>query len=234
MGPVPTRLRIICQNNSSIQTDSGGAFGTYGFHEINIACKDLPTITMFVAATHELGHSAMDIYQIKHKLPDASDLICESWGTFTGYYMTFLEYTALGIYDDLFYQEPIPGTSETIGRPDGIFFRQMWKAPTSADSGNHYYTPIFVDMYDDYNQYEWFKIFSSSTPLNLVPNDNVVIRDARLIESIAFNTEESCPLFGKVMAAIYQVYPPNSRQDRARDFILPYISSPYLNYAVTQ
>ena len=88
---------------------------------------------IFGTVLHELGH-ATQYANDGYSLVNRSDYICESFASFFGWY-NVLKY----------YQSIIPSTNDNI---ESLTYqgRQGWH------STNNEYTPLYVDLYDSYNQ----------------------------------------------------------------------------------
>lgn len=105
---------------------------------------------------HELGHWIMwhkksgnyKRYKNTHKF------IRESWASYAGWHMGYLYYSKLGWLPKSI-DEDITGQS-----------RQEWQKTLSTQLA--FYSPLFVDLSDDYNQYTTYTLYNSD-PISKVP-----------------------------------------------------------------
>lgn len=122
---------------------------------------------VFSSCCHEMGHAAQ--YTNNNGF-QCSDPIKESWGIFVQYILTIQEYTELNCVSSLFQYNP-PGVLVV----DNVYNFQA----TSTDAHFMTYTPMFVDLYDDYNQktyhnFDWY------------PNDEISGMSPVMIEQFAY------------------------------------------------
>lgn len=130
----------------------------------------------FQTTIHELGHGNMCRNKGKYKYADTGSMIKESWASFVEWYMTPMAYRLWG--------HPNPAE---LGRN-----RQSWEKIY-----NDYYSPLFIDLMDDHNQYA----AKGNNPN--YPNDRIKNVPATVIESIACNSY-SCKSFEKRGQRVYR------------------------------
>ena len=107
---------------------------------------------IFSTTIHETGHAShcelMNAGSIQ--MLQVTDQICESWAEAIQWYITKIEYNELG-----FNNYDVPGG---INDWDN---KQWWTA-----SNSHDYTPLFIDLVDDYNQ----SLLKGEQPTDKCPN----------------------------------------------------------------
>lgn len=142
---------------------------------------------VFSSTCHELGHAA---HYTSGNYSNCSDQQRESWARFVQYYLTILEYTDLGCVAML-------SQYDILGRllPD-LQFNFQALPPSFA------YTPLFIDLYDDYNQATYY----GNVPEH--PNDIISGVPPQMLEGIVFSTTN----FSEVESWLFQYaddYPGN-------------------------
>lgn len=160
---------------------------------------------LFRTMCHELGHASH--YTNSFLKFCGSDLeIIESWANCTAFILTEKEYTELDVIDVVFPSEnfkvPIRGGISTIISmiiPNNIN-RQQWRKNSNE------YTPLFIDLYDDINQRDYYYYYNENHNTNIdissYPNDNVHINNAPLIENIAINSKSFSEVKTKLLQKI--------------------------------
>lgn len=154
----------------------------------------LNTQHIFTNTSHELGHAAHWTNSTIN-FADAGitgDLnFIESWARCVEYVMTTIEYKKLGVIDRL--NEPwyiyTNGNLTKRYLPNG-FNNQYWILPDSSDSIGAIYTPIFIDLIDDFNQKDYGYNLPNGIQqwqIALYPNDTLCY-PLTLIESLVFDS----------------------------------------------
>ena len=127
--------------------------------------------------SHELGHFA-HYKNAKHNYNKSKDSHADSWARFVEYFLTKQEYESLGIYNDLCKYDSI--NKCTI--PDTEYNYQAWDRTINSKQ----YTPLYIDLFDDFNQQTYYKNIGRYLYTNY-PNDDIHM-PIGLIEQIVFNT----------------------------------------------
>ena len=94
---------------------------------------------IFCTTAHEMGHGSMFAHKGRSKFSDTGKMIKESWARFTGWYLTNLAYKGWGYTK-----------SSDLG--DNA---QDWES--TWDKKDRWYSPLFIDLFDDSNQRAKFK-----------------------------------------------------------------------------
>lgn len=171
--------RLVCHDAYS--SPDGEAWGY--FHslpgtgpDIDIWCRFQATSSYFSTAAHEIGHAAHYTHNRSWFKTHCDDEIIESWGKFTGYYIPLTYYKLKGVYGfdkkvvfENVEQKFIGGLvvvhdKVTCNIPSWYNWQDWQWDPMNIEDGNplpspqmKYYTPFFIDMYDDSNQYFYFQ-----------------------------------------------------------------------------
>lgn len=138
--------------------------------------KDNTSIVLINTAFHELGHAAM-FYRCKKNNMNYNNfhkVIKESWGKFCGWYMTRTEYRALGCEPYLRERKYADGQPVIFDSPDEYNAQEMNLLSHKNDELMKYYTPLFIDLIDDSNQKEYYKIKNPSSQ-EIYPDDRIAI-----------------------------------------------------------
>lgn len=205
--------RLVCHD---ARTSPDGKAGGY-FHsspgngpDIDVWCGGglLPS-QYFSTAAHEIGHAAHYTHNRSWFNTHCDDEIIESWAKFTGYYIPLAYYKLKGVYGfdktvvfENVEQKFIGGLvvvhdKVTCNIPSWNNWQHWQWDPMNIEDGNplpspkmKYYTPFFIDMYDDSNQYFYYQEMNkrgeSDVNLRLIPKDNICINDPAKIEEMAF------------------------------------------------
>lgn len=163
-----------------------------GIHRIDIFIKQSnnsysPINLIFFHTAHELGHAAQ--YSV---VRDSYDEYCqsirESWGVFTAYILFNKEYGYLpNIFS--FWPNPID--------------------PTSPSTTFIFYTPIFVDLYDNYNQHNVISNCPTDTVSGYSPYDiNLILLLSRDLNALKYNAVQHLPIgvTTDMMNSLFSVY----------------------------
>lgn len=99
----------------------------------------LESDVIFSTTIHELGHASHISLLGEIQFIQVAPIIYESWATCVEWYITRIEYNEFGVedYDDLAENDP------------GLH-HQWWNLPASDYEKT--YTPIFIDLFESYNQ----------------------------------------------------------------------------------
>lgn len=172
--------------------DKGGVNGDYNqqwgtgvWSDIRIAGKNssgwrLPS-EIFSTTCHELGHAAHytnagSIYR------NSETRVLESWARFVQYVLTRMEYNELG-------QSVLCGTTTINGKVyeyADLNYNFQYR-DNDEDSRDYYakYTPVLIDLVDDYNQLLYYKEQNPS----IHPNDEIINFPAKEVENITFSSK---------------------------------------------
>lgn len=137
---------------------------------------------IFSTTCHELGHAAHHTNS-SYNYKKSTTQHLESWARFVQHYLTQLEYTELGLYD--IYSPYIGDT--TYRTPDNNHNWQNWNNAIDKSYTNHYtYTPLYIDLYDDYNQQEYYRYINSPI-YDKYPDDDIHIT-ASILQNFVFKS----------------------------------------------
>lgn len=135
---------------------------------------------------HELGHAAHFTNNII-EFPFTKRVIQESWANFVGYYLVLKEYFDLGLINGPFDVRTYNADyqSNVYYVPDKLINYQLMTI-----TGDHLYTPLFIDMYDNNNQYVTNIIYdvSNTASMNYYPQDEIYNISAEELEDMAFSS----------------------------------------------
>lgn len=138
---------------------------------------------IFSTTSHELGHAShYTNAEETYRLSESRHL--ESWARFVEYYLTKLEYTELGLYD--IYSPYIEGTA--YREPKDMHNMQTWnRSLLNGSNKKHYskYTPIYIDLYDDFNQQQYYRSINNPNYFNY-PDDDMNIKSVELLQMFVF------------------------------------------------
>lgn len=168
--------------------------------DIEIGCKIAASLLIGKAA-HELGHAAHYAYN-----PDfngkTNALIKESWGQFTRYILTETEYKDLGLYGKLHKNQFFNPNQHLVEFqvPDQ-YNQQEWYLGLGTEKKEEIrlYTPMFVDLYDTFNQNQWYGYWVPSrtkADLYRTPDDDICMLTIREIQEIAFGSKNKSEAIG--------------------------------------
>lgn len=135
---------------------------------------------------HELGHAAHFTNNIIGYLL-TERVIQESWANFVGYYLVFNEYFYLGLmngpFDIRLYNTDYQSCIYYV--PDDQINYQLVKI-----NGDRLYTPLFIDMYDNNNQYVTNILYENSNAANInyYPQDEISNISAEILENMVFSS----------------------------------------------
>lgn len=135
------------------------------------ASSTRPASIVLSSTFHELGHASHYTNEQTSYI-HSTDQLLESWAKFVQYILTIQEYTELNCVSSLF-------TYDINNRmiPDNKFNFQI----LFIDDHFMVYTPLFIDLYDDYNQWDYFN-------RDPYPNDVVSGMLPTLLEDIVYNS----------------------------------------------
>jgi len=154
---------------------------------------------IFSTTCHELGHAAH--YTKNSSLFKESDKqVIESWARCVQYYLTLKEYEDFGFTEEdinrmesfcLILDDGRPICTLMMIVPDYNYNFQKWTKYRSDNS--KYYTTLFIDLIDDYNQQVYFYYFykyhnNHNADITIYPNDDICM-PISLIENIVFSSK---------------------------------------------
>lgn len=171
-------IKIAYMENGINGGNSGGNFNPVpvggSLPDIQVAGVDTDGVRevsrVFSSCCHEFGHAA---HYTNNNGYHATEQIRESWAVFVQYLLTIQEYTELNCVSSLFQYQ----NGQLV--VDNIYNFQI----TSNDIHFMTYTPMFVDLYDDYNQREHFNF-------NPYPNDEISGMSPIMIEQFAYDSSD--------------------------------------------
>ena len=137
---------------------------------------------VFTTTCHELGHMAH--YTHAQNVYSNSELrVPESWARFVQYILAMQEYYELGVQSNLF--------TYSYGQ-SGILYEdadEVYNFQALVCTYSSKYTPLFIDLFDYYNQYEYYcDVYPNDIILDTVrANDNIGGVSVSTLEWIAFN-----------------------------------------------
>lgn len=163
--------------------------------DIEIWCKSRSTSAIFSTSCHEIGHAAHCSavgYNVFNKIVEQT--IKESWARFTQFFLTDYHYALIAweyylkLHNWYNWCDNENGICRTFAKPDNLNC-QWWELNVNYQYAN-YYTPLFIDIFDDFNQRIWYNEInpSSSYDSTKVPNDNIALLDSKAIEYLAFHS----------------------------------------------
>jgi hypothetical protein len=137
---VPDGIRVIAHNNSSGSYNGLFTYSSLGVSYITVYRNNTSNVNFLMGTVlHELGHFVHFRERGGYANMKVTDrFLAESFASYSGWWLTERYYRELGY-------EKSPG--EDIS---GQARQTSWRSTTSGDWG--YYSPLFVDLVDDYNQ----------------------------------------------------------------------------------
>lgn len=174
-------IRIRMMNNSSFDADGTFTYSEDRVSEIWIYNNHLSVNILIGLVLHELGHFSHyamwgGSYRRYH---DVYKLLHESYASFVGWHIGLKYYEKFGYIED-------PARNIT-----GQSNNNTWRITSAGKLG--WYSPLFVDLVDDFNQRERFINDN-------MPNDNVKNVPIPIINTIA----KECSTWGSVRARLFQ------------------------------
>lgn len=181
--------------------------------DIKVACKRSAS-EIFAATAHELGHAAHYSYNISY-FNKVNPFIKESWGCFAGYIVTEYEYKDLGLSSKLhtIRTKEITNDGRTMMLsfvvPDS-YNNQNWFLDNSFKT-NRLYSSVFIDLYDDFNQFKWYSedqlLFNPNpyvVPISqmidklraMYPDDDISLWNIKEVQEIAFGSKNKAEAIG--------------------------------------
>ena len=179
-------LAYLHKKGNGINGDYNRLWGLGLWSDIRIYGKDndgwRELSEIFSTTCHELGHAAHHTNSSKNYRNSTTQHL-ESWARFVQHYLTKLEYTSLGVYN--VYSPYIDGT--TYRTPDNNHNWQNWNNAIDKSYTHHYtYTPLYIDLYDDYNQQEYYRYINSPI-YDKYPDDDIHIT-ASILQNFVFKS----------------------------------------------
>lgn len=141
--------------------------------------RDLSAI--YSTTAHEVGHAA-HFTNSRNNYKKSSDMLLESWARCVQAHLTDCEYSELGVKRKLYEYESLLGMVSpkknrveiadsvfvVMMTPDQQYNFQSWKSGSSA------YTPLFIDLIDNYNQRTYYSLKYKGSNVKLsYPDDKV-------------------------------------------------------------
>lgn len=149
-------------------------------------------------AFHEIAHCTQEGIQESKKMRSINITIRESWANFVAYILTSKEYLDLGMSIDKYKEIGFVATNSIIGEEiidnsmvyliPNFFNKQDWE----LEYGSKTYTPLFIDLYDNSNQYNYYN------KDDMYPNDKIRSIPPETLQSIAFSARNKSELINKL------------------------------------
>ncbi len=140
---------------------------------------------IFSTVCHELGHAAHYTNSTSY-YKKSETRVLESWARFVQYILTRQEYIELGVEDLLVEKSTIDidGEKYLMEYPDVQYnFQYMNFSEAGKATGNTaIYTPVFIDLYDDYNQ----SLYYYNNDPNHYPDDKIKDVEPAVIQLLVF------------------------------------------------
>lgn len=136
----------------------------------NVGIRDITLV--FSTTCHELGHATH--YTNGNLYGSTDDSVRESWARFVQYLLTIREYTDRNCVSLLFHYN-----NNGMMIPDDCYNFQV-------PNGSTEYTPAFIDLYDNYNQFAYYNynapvdVIAGFPPVNI---QNVVFASTSLADA---------------------------------------------------
>lgn len=151
-----------------------------------------PLSRIYSTVSHELGHVSHFTNSF-NKYINSTNFVLESWARCVQYALTYKEYEDLNA---LYLLDPVigidspdnPNQSIPMVEPDCHYNFQEWN---STGEGEAYdYSPLFIDLIDDYNQRLYYIYADTISNLNIqtIPNDDIHDIPISKIEDIVFQS----------------------------------------------
>ena len=166
-------LKIYGIESVNIHDDinEGGTNGDYNhqwgmgvWSDIRIAGKNIygwrAPSEIFCTTCHEFGHAA-HYTNATSTYKNSEERVIESWARFVQYILTRQEYVEMNALDSLYEKDTVGINNDVIMiKPDIEYNFQAVSV-----SSETVYTPLFIDLNDDYNQRDYYReaYYSSST-----------------------------------------------------------------------
>ena len=192
------QVQIYCYDEISADDGSYGYFW-HGFMDetdpdIELWCKNKTTDQIIRYTSHELAHAAHYANAGRTQYNNTHIVVRESWTTLIEYLLSegLYEYvdTRLGTQciDSLF--DTYTWCDEWlcyIEYSPNSFNQQMWSYMTPSTTS--FYTPMFIDIYDNLNQRMWYTDIEPlpATIVSKIPNDRIWLNDLEWIEDCVFS-----------------------------------------------
>lgn len=163
-------------HDGTVNGDYNQQWGLGVWSDIRIAGQNSSGVRdvseLFCTTCHELAH-ASHYTNAKNNYKDSELRVLESWTRFAQYLLTKQEYKELGVTSltELTTQNGITGD-----KPDAVYNFQL------NNSLSLTYTPVLVDLYDDFNQY----LYYSNNPS--YSDDKIKNIPPAAIENVVFNS----------------------------------------------
>ncbi|MDE5730576.1 MAG: hypothetical protein K2H81_03500 [Alistipes sp.] len=204
------KVRFLCHDDDIVHYEAAGKHHTAAglFRpsvksdndpDIELACKRIVS-RFFGTVSHEIGHAAHCSSNAK-AFNKTTALVKESWAEFTNFIVTEFEYNDLGVE---LHRDSVTNDNQHMVDyviPDD-YNKQNWFLRQDLES-IRLYTPMFIDLYDYFNQYEWYSTYYLQLHRRLedvamTPNDCLWGFSIADIEYIAFHSRNKSDVLGHV------------------------------------
>lgn len=124
-------------------------------HTLNYPYMTISQI--FCSTCHELGHAIHYTSTYQSNYLNSETRILESWAVFVQYLFTRREYSELGVENNLVPQKYYHSGIQFEEADLKFNFQMRFHPQEPSDSVYfHNYTPVLIDLYDDYNQLVYY------------------------------------------------------------------------------
>lgn len=186
------REKIVLKKEVTLSKDAEGRYTRQNFLGIgnDIIIAGLKTATtwedasvLFSVTSHELGHAIHCTNIKKGDYRDSEQRLRETWATFIQYFYTRMEYKELGVENKLCGIDYLT----SMEYPDCLYNFQ-YRDTNPLNSGYFQeYTPLLIDLVDDYNQLTYYLgVNPSIHPDDIVRNFPVTLIEEYLFDCFTF------------------------------------------------
>ena len=170
-------IRIEVSENSD--SSSNGTFYSYLLGDPHIIVyNNGQSSSGYIGTTfHELGHNAMYSHKGYTNNSKTDLFLKESYGKFSGWYLTQKYYLSLGVSEAVALNA---ASSQSA---------QSWHGIDNWDSIIFNYSPLFIDLVDDFNQRDYYLELTPNCYYHGYSDDNIAGVPAEIVENIAFGSK---------------------------------------------
>ena len=170
-----------------------------GTPESNEVCK---AEGIYKTTMHELAHFIHCHTGGLAEFNRTKNFIKESWAVFVAWLLTNDTYTRLGkpIDNKKYYIPSLtisPKSHELITIPNPSFYYivpnyvnyQNWYTNSNSSTNKYRYTPLFIDLYDNSNQYGYERLINPDKDTYLYVNDLIKDIPPRVLQDVVYRSE---------------------------------------------
>lgn len=186
--------------------NEGGTNGDYNhqwgmgvWSDIRIAGKNIygwrAPSEIFCTTCHEFGHAA-HYTNATSTYKNSEERVIESWARFVQYILTRQEYVEMNALDSLYEKDTVGINNDVIMiKPDIEYNFQAVSV-----SSETVYTPLFIDLNDDYNQRDYYReAYYSSSTVAKATNDIIHDLSPKMIEDFVFASKAFLEIKNKLL-----------------------------------